>query len=215
MLDEELISGYFRPVTSFIGIRDKSEDRYFGVLPDRPQAGTSRLPSQIEMIIERKSISSDFKGVNEITYDDYDGMWLYKLCFFKGKNEERIRHSQQLNEVDVLKVITASTLTDDQIKIDASQPIYNSSPFDSKCIRPDLQLQTEEEPDNSPFLLLRITNYCPTIYEKTSLGQILENLNVPLELINKVNRKTIDGVHPFFDPKLEKNTRRNNSSKKR
>ena len=111
------------------------------MLVDRPQAGTSRLPSEVQLIVERKSLSSDFRGVNEVTYDDYDGLWSFKLCFHHGDNEDRLRREQLLKEAEVLKFITASTLPDTAMKPtdNGFQPAKSS--FDNECLKVETSLQ--------------------------------------------------------------------------
>ena len=165
------------------------------MLVDRPQAGTSRLPSEVQLIVERKSLSSDFRGVNEVTYDDYDGLWSFKLCFHHGDNEDRLRREQLLKEAEVLKFITASTLPDTAMKPtdNGFQPAKSS--FDNECLKVETSLQVlsvENEQQESVFL--RATNYCSKQLEVGTLADLLESLDLPRALVKEAVRSSIDGA---------------------
>lgn len=192
------MSGYFKPVTSFIGARDRRLPRYFAVLVDRPQAGVSRVPSEIQLIVERKSVSSDFRGVNEVTYDDYDGLWAFKLCFHHGDHEDRLRKEQLLKEAEVLKLVTASNLSDDLMHFNDTGFPAAASSFDSDCLKVEMSLQVQlAEDELLESVLVRLTNYCSRLAEVDSLAVLLESFDLPRTLVKEAVRTSIDGVFDF------------------
>ena len=65
------------------------------IFVDRAQGGVSRLPGQIELMIERKSKFDDGKGVKEPTNDNYDLKIRHKILFTRsGLEEDKIRKLQ-------------------------------------------------------------------------------------------------------------------------
>ncbi len=216
LTDDELVSGYFRPVSAFIGARDRRLPKYFAVLVDRPQAGVSRLPSELQLIIERKSVSSDFRGVNEVTYDDYDGLWSFKLCFHHGPNEDRLRKQQLLKEAEVLKLVTASNLADDLMRPADAGFRQAASSFDSDCLKVDMSLQAEaEEVGQQESLLVRTTNYCSQPLDLGSLADLLEAFDLPRALVREAVRMTVEGVYPWPSPASPRDRARPSSSELR
>lgn len=165
------------------------------MLVDRPQAGVSRLPSEVQLIVERKSLSSDFRGVNEVTYDEYDGLWSFTLCFHHGDNEDRLRKEQLLKEAEVLKLITASNLPDDAMKPadNGFQPA--ASRFDSDCLKLEMSLQVQAVDDQQQeSVFLRATNYCAKLLEVDSLAELLDSFDLPRSLVKEAVRTSIDGA---------------------
>ena len=70
--DKERVSFYYKPVTSFIGIRAQQNvdnptrfhPNFISFIPDRVCGGTSRKEGSLELMLERKINGVDSKGVN-------------------------------------------------------------------------------------------------------------------------------------------------------
>nr|CAD7445524.1 unnamed protein product [Timema bartmani] len=70
----EPVSGNYYPVTSKILIRDQNKGLELAVLNDRSQGGSSMKDGQVEIMVHRRLLSDDAKGVgealNEIAYGE-------------------------------------------------------------------------------------------------------------------------------------------------
>ena len=187
--NDELISGYFRPVTSFLEVPDDElPERSFAVFVDRPVAGTSRLPGQAEFIIERKSAASDFKGVAEPTNDDYEGLYRHRLVFVEGSVQQTLRKLQLLEETEVIKIATAVS----QESVFPDQRVLGPTPmlFNHKCLRPDMM---PELSDDTQSLLLRVTSLCDSPLD-ISLAKLFEELGIEINKVQTIVETTADGV---------------------
>jgi lysosomal alpha-mannosidase len=71
--EEEPVSSNYYPVTSKIVIKDETKKLEVAVLNDRAQGGTSLKEGTVELMIHRRLLGDDDKGVkealNEIQYD--------------------------------------------------------------------------------------------------------------------------------------------------
>lgn len=59
------MAGNFYPVNSHITIVDQSSNKRVTLLPDRSQSGTVLKDGQFQMMIHRRILFDDGKGVNE------------------------------------------------------------------------------------------------------------------------------------------------------
>lgn len=188
--NEELISGYFRPVTSFLEVPDDEKtDRSFAVFVDRPAAGVSRLPGQAEIILERKSMASDFRGVPEITNDDYDGTYRHRLVFVEGNVQQTLRKIQLVEETEVLKIVT--TISQENVFPDARVVSPTAVSFNHNCLRPDLLPELSEGTES---LLLRLTNLCPDVPTEVKLDRLLEDLGIEATKVRRLVETSADGT---------------------
>lgn len=187
--NDELISGYFRPVTSYLEVPDDEQpDRSFAVFVDRPIAGISRLPGQAEFIIERKSAATDFKGVAELTNDDYEGLYKHRLVFIEGRVQETLRKLQLLEETEVIKIATAIT----QENVFPDQRVLGPTPmlFDHHCLRPDLMPELSQDTQS---LLLRLTSLCEMPLD-IKINKLLQDLGIDLNKVRFIVQTTADGI---------------------
>ncbi|KAJ8970122.1 hypothetical protein NQ317_003840 [Molorchus minor] len=72
---EPVTSNYY-PVTSKISIEDKSKDIRVAVLNDRSQGGSSLWGGEIELMIHRRLLRDDYKGVDESLQEMEFGKYL-------------------------------------------------------------------------------------------------------------------------------------------
>lgn len=82
----------YYPVNAIIGV--ESEKANFFVLTDRSQGGSSLQPGQIELMIHRRLLKDDDKGVGEpLNEIDQDGEGLKVRCrhWLLGADREEAR----------------------------------------------------------------------------------------------------------------------------
>ena len=61
--EEQKVAANFVPVTSMIGIKD--DHRSMTVLTDRPIGGNSLTQGRLELLINRKTVDSDYGGMGK------------------------------------------------------------------------------------------------------------------------------------------------------
>lgn len=189
--DEELIAGYYRPITKFAGLKDYSQERIFAVFTDRPQAGVCRTPGSLEFIFERKTMSSDWKGVNEVTNDDYDGFFGYTLVFQKSGDIDHIRQLQVQLDLEVLHLIGASQRTD--LVKNETVPEYEPAKASThECLLIDLL--PLEKLAREVTVQISFTNVCSRPVDSLTLAQALAVYGLTSLQIKKIFFKTADGV---------------------
>lgn len=66
----EPVAGNYYPVNSRISIQDLSDDMQLVIVTDRSQGGSSLHSGQIELMVNRKTVSDDQKGVEEPLNED-------------------------------------------------------------------------------------------------------------------------------------------------
>ena len=105
--DEELVSGYFRPVTGYITLLDKDKKKSVTMMVDRPVAATSRVPGQIEFIYDRKFSTDDKRGINRMLNDTNELKGTFTLFFSMKSSFEDIRkvYREQVSRFPI-KMIT-------------------------------------------------------------------------------------------------------------
>lgn len=189
--DEELIAGYFRPITNFMAIQDETEEKTFAVFNDRPQAGVSRGPGSIEFIFERKTVSSDWKGVGEVTNDDYEGHFGYELWFLHTKDPNEVRKIQVEKDLEVLHIVGASNKTllspnsaipEQKVPNSPGNPcvLIDVSPIEKQAIQFSLQVI--------------FTNVCSMKTDKPTLGGLLSGYGLTASNILKIKFRTAEGI---------------------
>ncbi|KAH7942927.1 hypothetical protein HPB52_002702 [Rhipicephalus sanguineus] len=67
--ERQLVQSNYYPVVSWIYVRDRKEQLQMSVLPDRPQGGTAYHPGTIELMIHRRFMGHDSKGVMQSLND--------------------------------------------------------------------------------------------------------------------------------------------------
>lgn len=71
------MSGNYYPINSMIMIEDKTSRDRVSLLNDRAQGGTSVVEGEIEIMIHRRLVKDDWKGLDEaLNEKDYDGKGL-------------------------------------------------------------------------------------------------------------------------------------------
>ncbi|KAG5887526.1 hypothetical protein JTB14_022138 [Gonioctena quinquepunctata] len=105
---EPVSSNYF-PVTSKISIRDEDRNLQLSVLTDRAQGGTSLTDGEVELMIHRRTMKDDHKGVGqplrEMEYGNYivtRGSHLFFLDSIKRDNATA-RSSTAIERIVALK----------------------------------------------------------------------------------------------------------------
>lgn len=196
--DEELISCYYRPITKFAAIQDKNKARTLAIFNDRPQAGVSRRPGCLEFIYERKTLSSDWKGVGEVTNDDYDGFFGYVLWFLPNSDQDEVRKIQVENELEVLHMVTASNQTNLSPNTSIAEPPLPKS-FNDSCISIDVIPVEKLAVDFS--LQLTLTNVCSKNSLNTTLVDVLGGLGMKASNLKKIRFRTADGMLRIKDGK--------------
>ena len=79
----EEVSGNFYPVTSHIGLEDSSTNKSFVILTDRSQGGSVLKDGEIQLMIHRRLLYDDDRGVGESLNEiESDGSGL----------KQRVRH---------------------------------------------------------------------------------------------------------------------------
>ncbi|KAH6942206.1 hypothetical protein HPB50_001775 [Hyalomma asiaticum] len=61
--ERQLVQSNYYPVVSWIYLRDRKKSLQMSVLPDRPQGGTAYQPGTIELMIHRRFMGHDGKGI--------------------------------------------------------------------------------------------------------------------------------------------------------
>jgi lysosomal alpha-mannosidase len=76
LINTEFASGNYFPVTSCIYIEDSV--KHFAVIPDRSEGGSSLFEGEIELMLHRRLLKDDMRGVGEALNetDFYDGQGL-------------------------------------------------------------------------------------------------------------------------------------------
>lgn len=189
--DEELISYYYRPITNFMGASDQARNRTMALFVDRPVGGTSRIPGQLEVIIERKALSSDWRGVAEITNDDYDCFLRYDLVFYSSSDPDRVRKDQSVNDLEALQMI-GSVVDLDSISL--PKPQIDETPIVSPitdCFTVDV-MPVNRIPG---YLEIQTTmiNLCRARDTSTTLADVLRASGINPKEVSHVTRMTADG----------------------
>jgi lysosomal alpha-mannosidase len=74
---QEPISSNYYPVTSKIVVKDETAKTEVAVLNDRAQGGSVLEPGVIELMVHRKEVADDHKGVDEVLNEKQFGKGLY------------------------------------------------------------------------------------------------------------------------------------------
>jgi lysosomal alpha-mannosidase len=99
---EEPISSNYYPVTSKIVVKDETVKIEVAVLNDRAQGGSVLKPGVIELMVHRKEVADDHKGVDEVLNEQQFGKGLYArgqhyLTFGSSESKpESGKHFEQL-----------------------------------------------------------------------------------------------------------------------
>lgn len=190
--DEELIAGYFRPITKFAAIKDRTRPQVLAVFNDRPQAGVSRIPGSLEFIYERKTVSSDWRGVAEVTNDDYDGFYGYSLFFLETDTLDDVRKIQVEEDLEVLHLIGASAITNLTAN-DTAKEVELPQGRSSECIITDV-IPIQRLSSIYFTVQLTLTNVCSTRVSDTTLGELLSVYGFSPSNIRAVEFKSADGI---------------------
>jgi len=119
------ISSNYYPIQSTIFIQDPKTDESFAVLPDRAQGGTSLYAGQIEVMLNRRMLNDDSRGVGEaLNETDWDGQGLrqwvtHTLLFNKtGFSQTKTYRQVQLdNDVSNIVMLAATNQTPELLSI--------------------------------------------------------------------------------------------------
>lgn len=194
--DDDLVSSYFRPITNFVGISDTKVDRSMALSVDRPMSGTSRRPGELEVILERKTMSSDWKGVAEITNDEYDGFFAFKLTLYRSREIDDVRKDRNEEDLEVLHMIGATKYPD--IHSLGEQLDYKPSAASlPKCLKVDLMPLGRTAADIS--IQLTLTRNCQSWDQLTSVAAIVAIYGIRVAQVMAIDLMTADGSLIFGD----------------
>lgn len=185
--DDELISGYFRPATSFSGIEQTDRSQYFAVFSDRPQAVTSRLPGQLEFIIERKSMVSDMRGMNQPLNDEFNVSLVHKVHFGRRKEAsgaDYLRRQQLLQESEILQVYSGTRTGGWQISLEEDK----GRRFDHDCLKVELRPELDALAYD---VVVRLANLCSEAVI-VDLPRLWAELK--MEPVGRVAEMTVEGA---------------------
>eukprot|EP01017_Pseudomicrothorax_dubius_P048213 TRINITY_DN8740_c0_g1_i11.p1 TRINITY_DN8740_c0_g1~~TRINITY_DN8740_c0_g1_i11.p1 ORF type:complete len:253 (-),score=68.77 TRINITY_DN8740_c0_g1_i11:123-881(-) len=165
------VAGNYYPITSAIYIEDA--ERRLTILNDRAQGGASLSPGQIEIMIHRRTLADDAKGVeeplNELDLDGKSGLRQrvrHYLTFGKKATADGTQRRIQ-NEVDQPLVVFISNSTNETNK--------NISFVGQKSFsEPEPLLKVFMKPWNASHILYRVQNLASSPRDvpiEQSLGQ--------------------------------------------
>jgi hypothetical protein len=202
--DEELISFYYRPITNFVAASDVVKNRSMALFVDRPVAGTSRLPGQLEIIFERKTLSSDWRGVSEITNDDYDGFMRYDLVFYSSCDPDEIRKDQAMQDLEALQMIGSAIPNNLKPATDNfTQALYTQTV--SECF--SLDIMPVDKIPGYLDLQITITNLCKSVVHTSTLTDLISACGIDITLVSSIDPMTADGRVKIASPSHRKLSR--------
>ncbi|XP_056631266.1 lysosomal alpha-mannosidase-like [Diorhabda sublineata] len=118
----EPISSNYYPVTSRIVIKDEEKDIEVAVLTDRSQGGSSLEPYEMELMVHRRILNDDHKGVEESLNETEFGAGIYvrgSHYLFVGNKDTSAAQERILAHKKLLQPwvgLTATNLTYDDLE---------------------------------------------------------------------------------------------------
>ena len=190
MPDNETVSQYFRPVSSYLVVKSKTKQgQYVAFYPNRPQAGLSRLSGQAEFIVDRRSIHSDNKGMPEVNNDKGDVSCVYKVVFARtDRRLKQIARLQLLEESSVLKIVrladaptVAYSLDDRQelLKPNSRLLLEGAAGFKPEQYRFDFvqsDVASRLLEHKAVWIVVRVTNVLPNTVGSLKLADVFAGL---------------------------------------
>eukprot|EP01015_Nassula_variabilis_P009683 TRINITY_DN1767_c0_g1_i6.p1 TRINITY_DN1767_c0_g1~~TRINITY_DN1767_c0_g1_i6.p1 ORF type:complete len:487 (-),score=112.22 TRINITY_DN1767_c0_g1_i6:61-1521(-) len=103
--NREFIAGNYFPVTSAIYIQDKKQNVRLLVLNDRAQGGSSLQKGQIELMLNRKTVQDDAKGLfetlNEIDPSTGKGIHVYSSHYVFFEKADKNHYTQRYQQMKI------------------------------------------------------------------------------------------------------------------
>jgi hypothetical protein len=80
----EPIAGNYYPVSAAMYVRDEGAQKQLSVLTDRAEAGASLDDGEMELLVHRRLVVDDLRGVGEPLNETTDGISPYPLWLRSG-----------------------------------------------------------------------------------------------------------------------------------
>jgi hypothetical protein len=155
------------------------------IYTDRAQGGVSRLPGQIELMVERKTKGSDNRGVNEHLNDPYQMMIKHVVNFeVKGVNSGGDRKMQL--RMEKKPIVMVNSYQEGEIGKKA-KVFKKGNELKNFVVRIDFERVEVKD------YLIRLASYDKRNV-KLSLAKLLLNHGVVLNLVDRVEEMSLDGT---------------------
>ncbi|KAL4461952.1 hypothetical protein ABPG74_000797 [Tetrahymena malaccensis] len=218
----EPVSGNYYPIGAMIGMEDEQTKQRVLVVNDRSQGGTSLNQGQIEIMIHRRMLRDDGRGVAE-SLNEYDDIIpqqglqqkVRHYIVFEKDNENTGRLLQ--NYLDSAHQIFISKTSQNIFQLSQSfSNLFSNSPLTSNK-NPYLRVYLKQFPDYYTLRLYNINDFQNAEFKLDSKFKILDELTLTANqskqtmLQNKYKWKADNGqtFQPQFQSNLEQEKQTN------